>query len=87
MARHRSHSIAFKRQVAQEYLSGETLRGLAVRHDLSRNVIRIWVAKYEAGAFDEDADSDGSRPPVPTRSRPAFRFDVGHHSGMKPASR
>jgi transposase len=33
------------------------------------------------------ADSDGSRPPVPTRSRPAFRFDVGHHSGMKPASR
>src|SRR6476646_2282080 len=57
MARHRSHSIAFKRQVAQEYLSGETLRGLAVRHDLSRNLIRIWVAKYEAGAFDEDAQA------------------------------
>ena len=55
MARHRSHSIAFKRQVAQEYLAGETLHGLAKRHDLSRNLIRIWVAKYEAGAFDEDA--------------------------------
>src|SRR3954447_18931644 len=33
------------------------------------------------------ADSDGSRPPVPRRSRPAFRFDVGHHSEMKPATR
>ena len=28
MARHRSHSVAFKRQVAQEYLSGETLHGI-----------------------------------------------------------
>ncbi|MBX9933383.1 MAG: hypothetical protein K2Y56_17915, partial [Methylobacterium sp.] len=27
----------------------------------------------------QTADSDGSRPPIPTRSRPAFRFDVGHH--------
>jgi hypothetical protein len=35
----------------------------------------------------DNADSDGSRPPIPTRSRPAFRFDVGHHSEMKPATR
>jgi transposase len=55
MAKHRSHSVEFKRQVAQEYLSGETLHGLAKRHDLSRNLIRVWVAKYEAGALDEDA--------------------------------
>ena len=55
MARHRSHSIAFKRQVAQEFVAGETLHGLAKRHDLSRNLIRVWVQKYEAGAFDEDA--------------------------------
>ncbi|KAB7783826.1 hypothetical protein [Methylorubrum populi] len=41
MARHRSHSIAFKRQVAQEYPSGETLHGLAKRHDLSRNLVRV----------------------------------------------
>jgi transposase len=57
MARHRWHSIAAKQQVAKEYLSGETVRGLAVRHDFSRNLIRIWVAKYEAGAFDEDAQA------------------------------
>jgi transposase len=55
MARHRSHSVAFKRQVAQEYLSGETLHGLAKRHDLSRNLVRVWVQKYEAGALDDDA--------------------------------
>ena len=57
MAQHRTHSIAFKRQVVQEYLAGETLHGLARRHDLSRNLIRIWVDKYEAGAFDEDAEA------------------------------
>ena len=57
MAKHRTHSIAFKRQVVQEYLAGETLHGLARRHDLSRTLIRIWVEKYEAGAFDEDAEA------------------------------
>jgi transposase len=55
MARHRTHSIEFKRQVAQDYMAGETLHGLAKRHDLSRNLIRIWVQKYEAGALDEEA--------------------------------
>src|SRR5246500_3936725 len=55
MARHRSHSIEFKRQIAQEFLAGETLHGLAKRHDISRNLIRIWVKKLETGAFDEDA--------------------------------
>ena len=60
MAKHRTHrarSIAFKRQVVEEYLGGETLHGLARRHDLSRTSIRIWVDKYEAGAFDEDAEA------------------------------
>jgi transposase-like protein len=50
MARHRSHSIKFKRQVAQEFLSGETLHGLAKRHDISRQLIRIWVEKYDRGS-------------------------------------
>jgi transposase-like protein len=55
MTKHRSHSIEFKRQVALEFLGGETLHGLAKRHDISRNLIRVWVEKYEAGAFDDDA--------------------------------
>ena len=55
MARHRSHSIEFKRQVAQEFIAGETLHALARRHDVSRNLIRVWVRKLETGAFDDDA--------------------------------
>ena len=54
MAKHRTHSIEFKRQVSQEYLSSETLHGLSKQHDLSRNLIRVWVEKYQAGALDED---------------------------------
>jgi transposase-like protein len=47
MAKHRTHSIEFKRQIAQEFLAGETLHGLAKRHDICRNLIRVWVQKYE----------------------------------------
>ncbi len=52
---HRSHSLEFKRQVVQEYLGGETLHGLSKRHDISRQLVRVWIEKYEAGAFDDDA--------------------------------
>jgi transposase len=57
MARQRSHSIEFKRQVAQEFIAGETLYGLSKRHDISRQLIRVWVQRYEAGALDEDAQA------------------------------
>ena len=57
MPRHRSHSIDFKRQVVAEYHAGETLHALGRRHDLSRNLIRIWVEKAEAGSLDQDAAS------------------------------
>ena len=53
----RSHSIEFKRQVAREFVAGETLYGLAKRYDLSRQLIRVWVEKYETGAVDEDAQA------------------------------
>ena len=54
MPRHRSHGVDFKRQVVAEYHAGETLHALSRRHDLSRNLIRIWVEKAEAGALDQD---------------------------------
>ena len=38
-----------------DLLAGETLHGVTKRHDICRNLIRVWVQKYEAGAFDEDA--------------------------------
>jgi transposase len=55
MARYRTHSTEFKRQVVQDYLAGETLHSLARRHDLARNLIRIWIQKFEAGALDDEA--------------------------------
>lgn len=41
MVRHRSRGVEFKRQVAQDDLTVETLHSLARRHDLPRNLIRI----------------------------------------------
>ena len=32
------------------------------------------------------ANSDLSRPGIPIPFRPAFRFEAGHHSEMKPAT-
>ena len=55
MAKHRSHSIQFKRQVAQAFIAGETLHAPASRHDVSRNLIPFRVRKFEAGAFDDGA--------------------------------
>ena len=55
MARHRTYNLEFKRQVVQQYLTGEiALAGLARQHDICRTLIRIWVAKYEAGEFDDE---------------------------------
>ena len=55
MARYRTHTIEFKRQVAEEHLSGGTsLNQLARRHDISRELLRTWVKKYEAGEFAGD---------------------------------
>ena len=57
MAKHCVHSIEIKRQVVAEYAAGETLYGLAKRHDICRNLIRVWVAKAEAGEFDEEVET------------------------------
>ena len=57
MTKHRSHSAAFKRQVAEEFIAGETLHALSKRHDISRQLIRIWVGKFEAGVLDDDVQA------------------------------
>jgi transposase-like protein len=76
MAKHRTHSLEFKRQVAQEFLAGETLHGLAKRYALSRNLIRIWVQRLRprersrsgrlpslstAAALTRSAEANGNR--------------------------
>src|ERR1700742_1448345 len=46
MTKRRSHSAAL-RQVAEKFLAGETLHTLSKRHDISRQLIRIWVGKFD----------------------------------------
>jgi transposase len=55
MARHRSFSSELKRQLAKEFLDGRAgLHEIARRHSLSRNLIRLWIRKYEAGEFTDE---------------------------------
>lgn len=55
MARYRSHSLEFKRRVVQEFLEGRAgMHELARRHNLSRNLIRLWIQRLEAGELGDD---------------------------------
>ena len=80
MAKHRTHSIEFKRQIAQDFIAGETLHALANRHDISRNLIRIWVRKFEVGAFDDDAQAADLCRITRQRSRRWNAWSVGRPS-------
>jgi len=55
-------AVSEKGQIAKEYLDGRAdLHELARPHSLSRNLIRLWIRKYEAGAFiDELAEGCAS---------------------------
>lgn len=59
MAKQRNYSTEFKRQVVLEYLAGETLYRLSKRYDISRNVIRLWIARYEADGDLNDETTAG----------------------------
>ena len=53
--RHRRHSTAKKREIVEAYLNGEPLHALSRQHDVCRNLIRVWIEKYERGEYDDDA--------------------------------
>jgi transposase len=62
MARYRTYTVEFKRQVVEEHLGGGTsLNQLARRHDISRELLRTWVKKYEAGEFASGASPRADR--------------------------
>ena len=62
MARYRPYTVEFKRRVAEEHLgAGTSLNELARRHDISRELLRTWVRKHEAGELA------GGRPVTPDR--------------------
>ena len=43
--------------VVGAYSAGETSYGLARRHDICRNLIRVWVTKAEAAEFDDEVEA------------------------------
>src|ERR1700685_353966 len=54
MAKHRSFSFEFKRQVVLDFLEGRAeLRVLARQHNLSRHLIPLWTEKDGAGPLNE----------------------------------
>ena len=60
MARYRTHTVEFKRRLVEEHFgSGVGLSELARRHDISREPLRTWVKKHEAG---ELASAGPARP-------------------------
>lgn len=62
MARYRTHTVELERRLAEERLSGGTsLSELARRHDVSRELLRIWVKRYEAGGFASDGPAKTAR--------------------------
>ena len=62
MARYRTYTIEFKRRMAEEHLtSGIGLSELARRHNIARELLRIWVRKYEAGEFAGDGPTKVNR--------------------------
>ena len=70
MARYRTYTVEFKRQVVGEHLgAGTSLNQLARRHDISRELLRIWVRKYEAGEFTGDG-------PTTTADRRAYEAKI-----------
>lgn len=58
----------------------------AARFPLKNIAVEQITAQDAIMARLQAADSDLIRPPIPTRSRPGFRFDVGHRSDLKPAT-
>jgi transposase-like protein len=55
MARYRTYTTAFKRQLVEEHLgSGTSLNQLARQHNISRELLRTWLRKYEAGELTAD---------------------------------
>lgn len=53
--KHGRHSTAKKREIVEAYLNGEALHALSKQHDVCRNLIRVWIEKYERGEYDDDA--------------------------------
>ena len=79
MAKYRTHSIEFKRQVVQEFLGGESPHALAKRHGISRNLIK------SGSPSTRPAGSTATR--LPRMCWPTMRRASRHLSASSASSR
>ena len=78
MARYRTYTVEFKRRVAEEHLGGGAgLSELARRHDIFRELLRIWVRKYEAGEFASGGSPRAARRAYEAKIASLERSKVG----------
>jgi transposase len=55
--RPRRHSTEFKLRIVQAYVNGEgSIKGIARQHDISHNLLRIWIEKFRRGELSEEGD-------------------------------
>ncbi len=55
--RHRRHSTEFKLRIVQAYFNGEgSIKGIIRQHDISHNLLRIWLEKFRRGELTEEGD-------------------------------
>lgn len=55
--RRRRHRMEFKLRIVQAYLNGEgSTKGVARQHDISHNLLRIWLEKFRRGELTEVGD-------------------------------
>ena len=55
--RHRRHPTELKIRLAESYLNGEgSLKGIAKAHDISHNLLMVWVDKYRRGELSDEVD-------------------------------
>jgi hypothetical protein len=57
-------------------IAGETLHALSKRHGTSRQLIRIWVAKFEADALGYEFGGFHHRHAALWRLTPSYQFDL-----------
>ena len=80
--RHRRHSTAKKLEIVEAYLKGEALHALSKQHDVCRNLIRVWIEKYERGEYD----GEPHRPPLMVWMAPASGIAMCHIGCCEPLS-
>ncbi len=74
MPKYSQYSIAFKRQLIDEHLSGTSVHALSRRYDVGRALIRLWARKAQVGGLDDESVTAGMMEEYEARIEALERF-------------